>query len=52
MPEIGVLEGLLRGRPPRGVPGQQGRDKGHRPGGGLGAQDLEETAMSGSSSGT
>ena len=49
MPEVGVLERLLRRRPPRGVPGQQRRDEGHRPGGGLGAQDLEETAMSGSS---
>ena len=43
MPEVGVLEGLLRSRPPRGVPGQQRRDEGNSPGGGLGAQNLEVT---------
>ena len=47
MPEVGMLERLLRCRPPRGVPRQQRRDKGHRPGGGLGTQNLEATIQCG-----
>ena len=47
MPEEGVLECLLRRRPPRGVPGQQRGYKGHRPRRGLGTKNLEGISMTG-----